>query len=442
MTTKSDEPSRVHTFRGALWTKDHARTGASSDRSRGFGGARRKGSVCGISEVCKTCKYINQDYASSLNEKYQKGLDLLGKEYGLLNGVKTCDPSPSPRNLEYRTHAKLAVRPFPEERRRRSFEQDTRFAIGLFEPESHKIIDLNFCPLHRRSIDRLVKDLRVHLEESSINPYDESDLSGDLRYLSIRASHLTEELMLTFVVTNETKRLEYKNIAMRLRQQGHQVSSVYLNINDQSTNAIFGKDSKRILGSDRLREELCGLGFEIGPSSFFQVNPWQASNIYRRIQQIAGTEANQSVAWDLYCGVGMISMLLSQSGFRTLGIEENPQAIRDAQRNVVRNDLPNQPSFIAGRVEDLVDDLPGWAKSPKLIVVNPSRRGIAAPVRQALCSLLKQHPDCKLVYLSCEVTSLARDLQDLTKSGRTIRQVEGYDMFPYTDKMEWLTVLT
>jgi 23S rRNA (uracil1939-C5)-methyltransferase len=176
--------------------------------------------------------------------------------------------------------------------------------------------------------------------------------------------------------------------------------------------------------------------------AFFQVNPWQASNIYRRIQQIAGTEAGQSVAWDLYCGVGMISMLLSQSGFRTLGIEENPQAIRDAQRNVVRNDLPNQPSFIAGRVEDLVDDLPGWAKSPKLIVVNPSRRGIAAPVRQALCSLLKQHPDCKLVYLSCEVTSLARDLQDLTKSGRTIRQVEGYDMFPYTDKMEWLTVLT
>lgn len=438
MTSQMNDTHRVHVFRGAQWSKDHGHDravgGSTTTRPNG-----RNKPTCPIKEICGTCQYINGNYEQSLSDKHEKGLSLL-REAGLLEGTQITKAVASPRLLEYRTHAKLAVRPLPLHRKRGPKAND-RFGIGLFEPNTHQIVDLDVCPLHRHTINKLVMDLRKELEKSSLNPYDESKHQGDLRYLSIRASHLTEELMVTFVVTNESKRLELKNMAMRLRQQGHHLSSVYMNLNSDQTNAIFGASSKRILGSDRLRENLCKLSFEIGPSSFFQVNPWQAETIYRRIQQIAGNESGQSIAWDMYCGIGLISMLLTQSGYRTIGIEENPQATRDAQRNVVRNELTSQPSFIAGKVEDLLNELPTWAQDPKLIVVNPSRRGIAEPAREELTRILKEKENTKLLYLSCEVKSLARDLQDLKKSGRKIRQIEAFDMFPFTDKVEWLTTI-
>jgi 23S rRNA (uracil1939-C5)-methyltransferase len=396
--------------------------------------------TCGIHDICQTCRFINGDYQESLQTKYNEGLELL-KEADLLAGTQLTRPQASPRPLEYRTHAKLAVRPYQKSANYQVTRQNRRFAIGLFQPQSHEIVDISHCPLHRHSINRLLRDLKAELESSPLTPYDEESGQGDLRYLAIRASHLTEELMLTFIVTNERPRLDLKGLAMRLRQKGHQLNSVYMNVNTENTNVIFGQQSKRLLGSDRLREQLCDLSFEIGPTSFFQVNPWQAATIYRRIEQIAGLESSQGVAWDLYCGIGQISMLLSQSGYRTLGIEENSQATRDAQRNAVRNELAQQTSFMAGRVEQVIDQIPAWAEYPKIIVVNPSRKGLAPGIRERLADRLRQNDELRLLYLSCEVTTLKRDLAELKNSGRHIRQLEAFDMFPFTDKMEWLAVI-
>jgi 23S rRNA (uracil1939-C5)-methyltransferase len=129
-------------------------------------------------------------------------------------------------------------------------------------------------------------------------------------------------------------------------------------------------------------------------------------------------------------------------GYRTLGIEENPQAIADAQLNARKNNLQEQATFIAARVEDSREAVPIWARSPELIVVNPSRRGLADTTRKHLARLLAMFPESRFLYVSCEAETLARDLVELTSTGFQVRQVEPFDMFPQTEKMEWVAVLT
>ena len=242
--------------------------------------------------------------------------------------------------------------------------------------------------------------------------------------------------MTTKNIKDDLKRLTKM---MRLIEE-HSIFSVHMNINDSEGNAIYGSETIRIAGAEKLRESLCDLKFEISPTAFFQVNPWQAINLYRRVQQLAGN-ADGAVAWDLYSGAGPISMLLASSGYKVAGIEENPFAVEDGKVNLRRNDLEEKVSFITGRVEDKQTDIPNWAQSPSLIVCNPSRRGIAEETRNYLSSVLN-HEKSLFIYVSCEIETMARDIKDLQKSGHKLRQVEAFDMFAQTDKLEWIAVLS
>ncbi|SMF46364.1 23S rRNA (uracil(1939)-C(5))-methyltransferase RlmD [Pseudobacteriovorax antillogorgiicola] len=426
MAERNRPNSKTIVYRSERWKKDHSRSVKPIEQK-----------TCRIKDVCGTCQFINGDYQNSLDIKYRAGLEKL-TDKTLLQGTQVTSPIPSPRSQAYRTHAKLAVRPATKSVTPHA--KDGRFAIGLFQPKSHKVVDISFCPLHRNSINRLIRDLKPALNDSSLTPYDEETHTGDLRYIAIRASHLTEEVMVTFICMNDSKRLELKSMILQLRNLGHTISAAHLNVNGEQTNTIFGGVSKRLAGSDRLREELCDLSFEIGPTSFFQVNPWQAENVYRRVEQIAGPDRSHSVAWDLYCGTGQISMLLANAGYRTIGIEENPQATRDAQKNVVRNRVENTPQFVAGRVEEITENFPSWAQEPRLIVVNPSRKGLSDSVREFLKSTMARSQS-RLIYVSCDINTLVRDLDDLKSTGKRVVQLDAFDMFPFTDKMEWLAVL-
>ena len=417
-------------FRSERWRSDHSKRFVvpSSDR------------ICQIKESCGSCKYINGAYESSLHDKYQAALKQF-RAQGLLDGVAIIDPVASPRMTGYRTHAKLAVRHAAEAALRPL--RSERFAIGLFQADSHQVVHLQQCPLHRESINRLLPDLQAELEASELQPYSESRHTGDIRYIAIRASHQTEEVMLTIVTCEDKHKVELKSMVLRLRLKGHIIVAAFQNINPNRTNAIFGSMTKKLVGADGLRESICGLSFEVGPTSFFQVNPWQASFIYRRVQQLAGVRSDGVVAWDLYCGTGQISLLLAQQGYRTLGIEENPQAIEDAEANAVRNrqETAAPASFISARVEDLEGRLPEWSEKPLLVVVNPSRRGLAEGARTLIMHGLSQREGSRLIYVSCEAETLARDLAELSKAGHKLLQLECFDMFPFTEKLEWLAVV-
>lgn len=390
-------------------------------------------SKCKIKDECGSCAYINDDYQECLVKKHKAGLDII-REAGVMGYAKALPPVASPRPKAYRAVTKLAVR-------KNQSKMGDRFEVGLFAPASHKVIDVTQCPLHVASIGRAYRALKVILEETKLEPWDERTLTGDLKYIVLRAAHLTDELMLTFVVTRPLKK-ELRQIVSRLRETEHNIHAAHMNINETTGNAIFSGRTEKISGGDKLREALCGLDFRISPTAFFQVNPWQAENLYRRVESIVGASlSGDDIAWDLYCGMGQIGMLLAKQGYRVLGIEENPKAIEDAKENAKLNGLEDKMEFVVGRVEDVGENLTIEKKAPSVIVVNPSRRGLAEDVRKVLAARLEENPQTTFVYVSCDINTLARDLKDLTATGHKLRQIESFDMFAQTDKLEWLAVL-
>ncbi|MCX6125036.1 MAG: 23S rRNA (uracil(1939)-C(5))-methyltransferase RlmD [Proteobacteria bacterium] len=396
--------------------------------------------VCAVKRECGGCAYINTDYASSLQQKFTHELKLI-KDSGMIEAARILDPIPSPNTTAYRALFKLAVRPAPGP----FYGADRtakRFAIGLFEPGTHNIgVNMVGCPLHVAPLTWLLTDIESEIELSALSPWNEQKNTGDLRYIVARASHVTGEIMLTWVVAKPVK-TELLKLTQKLRRLGHKVNAAFMNINIGTGNAIFGEEIIHLAGGTGLRENICDLDLEISPTSFFQVNPWQASNLYRRVELHAGTGKAGALAWDLYTGTGQIGLILARAGFRTIGIEEVPEAIVDAKQNALRNKLATKIDFIAGRVEDSESKVPEWGQSPSVIVVNPSRRGLHETARAHLAHVLKLAPECKFIYVSCEAATMARDLKALGASGHRVRQVEAFDMFAQTDKLEWIAVMT
>jgi 23S rRNA (uracil1939-C5)-methyltransferase len=426
-------------------TKIMRRAGFSGKLHRGLviDGATDYATSCAIKTECGACKFVNTNYGESLRAKFDAGVQVL-RDAGVLQEAQILDPMPSPTPFSYRSYFKLAVRPATQAQVSAALKegQARRFAIGLFEPGTHKVsVDLTNCPIHTKPLQALLQDLQAEMEVSVLQPYDEKSQTGDLRYVAARSAHLTGEIMLTFVVTNP-KKFELIRLVNRLRRIGHKINSAHMNINNSTGNAIFGSETSLLTGMVGLRERVCDLDIEISPLAFFQVNPWQANNLYRRVEIHAGRARPDETAWDLYTGTGQIALLLGRAGYKSLGIEEIESAAADAALNAQRNQLSDRVKFIAAKVEDSETLLPQWAESPKVIVVNPSRRGLHDTARSHLAHILRKYPSTKFIYVSCEVQTLARDLKALAASGHKVRQVEAFDMFAQTDKLEWLAVLT
>ncbi len=405
--------------------------------------------ACDRKTECGACRYVNLDYKQGLQEKFVAGKAQLD-EAKLLSKGHVLNPVASPHPLEYRSHFKLAVRPFhePVAKQRIITTREgvelppRRFTIGLFQPGTHHVVGMRECPLHTYPLKKLIRDLEAELDASPLTPYNEETHSGDIRYVSARAAHLTGEIMLTFVVTKPLK-VELKRLVGQLQRRGSKINSAHMNIHTEQNNAIFGDKTEPLAGSTGLRERLCDLDFEVSPTSFFQINPWQAINLYRRVESVVGEARPGSVAWDLFSGTGQFSLILARLGFRVLGIEENQAAIADAAANAKKNKLADKTEFLASRVEDSTHLIPLWAKAPDVVIVNPSRRGLQESSRKFIGELLRKHPQTRFIYVSCEVATLTRDLKEIVElSGFSVRQLEPFDMFPQTDNMEWLAVLS
>ena len=398
---------------------------------------RPKTQNCDIQRVCESCQYVNLDYADNLKQKFDSSLKILADK-GLLNRTKILPPQPSERNFDYRATLKLAVRQ----------TLDKPLRMGLFHPGTHVVVDITSCPLHVKALQELLKRLVPLLEaagkEGILKAWNEQKNEGDLRYVVARASPATDEIQITFVVSDLEKKLFFRDLVRDLRAHGLKLVSAFLNLNTSTGNDIFGEQFLRLAGQDQLRVSLNDFLFGAGPGTFLQVNPWQASRIYNRIAQFGGRAERGEVAWDLYCGMGPITLSLARQHFRVWGVEENPHAIADANANASRNDFnPAQLSFQAGLIENELATVPLWAENPTLVVVNPSRRGLAENVRMKLHTMLGSSSRLQhVLYLSCEMKTLARDLAFLLASGARLSQIEAFDMFPHTDKLEWLAVLT
>ncbi|EJW19401.1 23S rRNA (uracil(1939)-C(5))-methyltransferase RlmD [Paenibacillus alvei] len=305
---------------------------------------------------------------------------------------------------------------------------------GYFAKASHRIIDTDTSLIQHEMNDDAMRAVKQVVRKYGIEPYNEEQHTGLLRHVMMRVGFRTNELMITFV-TNGDKLPHQEKIVAELAEALPQLKSVCQSINTKRTNVIMGDKTRVLWGSEYITDYIGDIAFKISARSFYQVNPVQTEVLYEKAVEYAGLTGNETVI-DAYCGIGTISLFLAQRAKRVLGVEIVEEAIADARRNAELNGVTNA-EFAVGAAEDVI---PRWKEqgvTPDVIVVDPPRKGCDPALLETMLAMCPE----RIVYVSCNPSTLARDLQVLAGGGYRIVEVQPVDMFPQTTHVESVALL-
>lgn len=312
--------------------------------------------------------------------------------------------------------------------------QDGRVVAGFYQTRSHEIADTDVCIIQTEEADEILREMKKELGRLGIAPYNEKTNQGMLRHVVIRKGRATGEIMVV-LITKKKKFPQQVEAVAAIKRILPQVTSIIQNVNEEKTNVIFGEKTITLWGKDAIEDLIGDVRFEISARSFYQVNPEQTEVLYQKALDYAQLTGTETVI-DAYCGIGTISLFLAKQAKQVLGVEIVPQAIEDAKRNAEINGLHNT-YFEAGPAEVVI---PKWYKEGKtadVLVVDPPRKGCDEALLQ---TILEQKPT-RIVYVSCNPATLARDLRILEDGGYETKEVQPVDMFPQTTHCEavaWL----
>lgn len=301
---------------------------------------------------------------------------------------------------------------------------------GFYARRSHNIVPAKECPVGVQENIPIVNAIINHLRHYNIEPYNETTHSGTVRYIMIRKAFVTDEIMVSIVINGQSLPHHNKLIDSILTIAKN-IKDISLIVNCDNTNRIRGNEVITLFGNGYITENIDGLDFRLSPLSFFQVNTPQTLNLYRKVLELAELTGNETV-FDLYCGVGTISLFLARKALKVIGVESIPQAVDDAQKNAAINHILNA-DFIAGKAEEIIPALV-QQKGVKadVVVVDPPRKGCD---KMLIDTIIQMRPQ-KLIYVSCDPKSLARDLKILQNNGFKTKHVQPVDMFPHTVHVE------
>ncbi len=369
---------------------------------------------CTYYKKCGGCVLQHMDYAAQLEFKRIKVQDALNR-IGHSN-IEVQQTVPSPDIYRYRNKAQLPI---------------TADGIGFYALRSHKVIDIDDCIIQSAATPHIINAVRLFMDKHNIPPYDEERHSGVLRGIFIRNGANTGEIMVCIVT--RTKDLPFEKDLINALKAINGVASVYHNINSEKTNVQMGKANRLLWGSDTIRETLTGIDFHISPLSFFQINTKQTEQLYEKTAEFAGAD-NPETVFDLYCGTGTISSIVAKSVKKVIGVECVPSAVENARANAQNNGIKNT-EFYLGNAEELLPEL-AEKYSPDGVILDPPRKGCAP----SLTATLNRVQPKRIVYVSCDPSTLARDIKAL--EGYTIEQALPFDMFPHTKHIETIVSLT
>jgi len=327
------------------------------------------------------------------------------------------------RRLQYRTTAKLAVA---------GTHADPY--IGIYRRASHDVVDLEDCPLHHPMINTVIKVVREGISKLKVPVYQEKNKSGILRYLVVRVSESSNEVMVTFVAVRRAFN-EIHHLARFLQEKVPQVAVVCQNVNSSEGNVIFGAHDHFLSKQQTIQERIGQVELLVSPRSFLQAQNDGARLLYETARDWAGLDGSQQVL-DLYCGIGGIALTLAPVARQVLGVELNKDAVADAKRNARLNNAKNC-RFEAGDVLELLDDLLEDELRFNCIVLNPPRKGCD---REVLDKVAEFAPE-RIIYVSCSPQTLARDLDLLATKGFYCEKVQPVEMFPQTPHVENVALL-
>jgi len=380
-------------------------------------------SKCPVSSVCGGCQLQELDYNVQLEIKANKVSNDI-KRIGKLENVVVHKVIGMDEPYRYRNKAQIPIG-----------IDNNKIAIGFYKKGSHNIVDTNSCMLQHNISDKVIEIVRNYMLQFNIKPYDSKSKKGEIRHILTKISFKTLDTMVV-IVTN-TKNLSYKEeLISRLKADIPNLKSVVHNVNNKITNQIMGQKSTVLYGEGRIIDYISDLKFNISPKSFFQVNPTQTEVLYKTALEYANLKGNE-VVFDIYCGIGTISLFLAQKAKQVYGIEIVDQAIKDAKENARINGIDNV-EFYNGNAEDIFPKLYKKGIKADVVVVDPPRKGCDESVLETIVKMKPQ----KVVYVSCNPSTLARDLKYLDENGYKAEEVQPVDMFPQTMHVETVVLMS
>ncbi|WP_394122030.1 23S rRNA (uracil(1939)-C(5))-methyltransferase RlmD [Planococcus donghaensis] len=377
---------------------------------------------CPVFDTCGGCQIQHLSYEGQMTFKQKLVRDAITR-IGKLPDVPVHPVKGMEHPWRYRNKSQI---PFGT--------QDGKVVAGFYQTRSHDIADTDICLIQTPEADAIMVALKKNLAEIGIEPYEEATHRGMLRHVVVRKARTTGEIMVV-LVTKKKKFPQTVRAIELIQATVPEVTSIVQNINSEKTNVIFGDDTLTLWGKDVIEDQIGDVRFEISARSFYQINPEQTEVLYGQALEYAQLTGKETVI-DAYCGIGTISLFLAQRAEFVMGVEIVPQAIEDAKRNAELNGLSNT-LFEAGPAEQVI---PRWYKEGKkadVLVVDPPRKGCD---EQLLRTILKQRP-ARVVYVSCNPATLARDLRILEDGGYRTKEVQPVDMFPQSTHCEavaWL----
>lgn len=374
---------------------------------------------CSVSKKCGSCQYQGVPYKEQLAVKQKRMKKLLGK----FANVKPIIGMDDPFYYRNKVHA--------------VFDRDKKGNIirGTYEAKTHKVVPIEECMIEDKISQEIIRTIRDMLKSFRIKTYDEDTGYGLLRHVLVRRGFSTDEIMVVLVIGSPIFPSK-NNFVKALRKKYPQITTVVLNVNDKKTSMVLGERDIVIYGKGYIRDTLCGCTFRISPQSFYQVNPVQTEILYKTAIEYAGLGRKETVI-DAYCGIGTIGLVAAKRAKNVIGVELNPDAVRDARINAKENKITNA-RFYQGDAGEFMENMAENGEHADVVFMDPPRTGSD---KKFMSSVIKLNPS-RIVYISCGPETLARDLEYLTKHGYDVRKIQPVDMFSFTDHCENICLLT
>lgn len=387
-------------------------------RVRSREGAKERGdkgkSLCPVSKKCGGCQFVDMPYKEQLKKK-QKQAEQLLKEFGRVAPIIGME---EPAHYRNKVHAVF------------DFQKGRGIVSGIYQEKSHRVVPVENCLLENRKAGEIIRSVRELAKSFKYKAYNEDSGYGLLRHVLVRVGHVTGEIMVVLVLSSPI--LPSKNhFTKELCKLHPEITTILINVNNKRTSMVLGEKEQVIYGKGYIVDELCGRRFKISAKSFYQVNSVQTEVLYAKAAEYAHLTGKEMVV-DAYCGIGTIALAVAGRAGKVIGVELNRDAVRDAVANAKINRIKNA-DFYQNDAGRFLTQMADAEEKVDVVFMDPPRSG---STEEFLDALLRIHPK-RVVYISCEPETLARDLKYLTgKSDYRVEEMTPVDMFPFTGNLE------
>ena len=375
--------------------------------------------ACPLAKKCGGCQLQNMTYERQLKWK-QARCEILLKKFGKVEKIIGME-----NPYHYRNKVQAAF----------CRTKSGKIISGVYQSGSHRIVSVDSCMTEDEIADKIIVDIRNMVPKFKIWTYDEDKGTGFLRHVLVKRGFSSGQVMVVIVGASGYFPMK-KKFTAALLEMHPEITTVVLNINPKDTNLVLGDREEILYGNGYIEDTLCGCVFRISPKSFYQINPVQTEKLYGKAMELAKLDKDTKVL-DAYCGIGTIGLVAAKTAGDVIGVELNPDAVKDAISNAKRNNSKNA-RFYCADAGDFMQELAENGERFDVVFMDPPRSGSS---RKFIESLAVASPE-KVVYISCNPETLARDLQMITKKGYKVRKICPVDMFPHTNHTETVCLLS